>query len=174
MTGRVDFPGCRADRLESIIRLTARAGRGTVDRAESFAYRLDVPGEVSVPEAGVTISAEPAEMGLSVPFAWPKTGGNPAFERTVAVAAAGPLAVRNWRPGDRFRPLGLRGHRKKLQDLFVDRKVSRVDRSRIPLVLDDRNRIVWVVGQAVSDEFRVTGAAASVLILRVRTLGDNS
>ncbi|MBQ02929.1 MAG: tRNA lysidine(34) synthetase TilS [Acidobacteria bacterium] len=174
VTGRVDFPGCRADRLESIIRLTARAGRGTVDRAESFAYRLDVPGEVSVPEAGVTISAEPAEMGLSVPFAWPKTGGNPAFERTVAVAAAGPLAVRNWRPGDRFRPLGLRGHRKKLQDLFVDRKVSRVDRSRIPLVLDDRNRIVWVVGQAVSDEFRVTGAAASVLILRVRTLGDNS
>ena len=35
----------------------------------------------------------------------------------------GPLAVRNRRPGDRFRPVGL-GGRKKLQDYFVDRKVA--------------------------------------------------
>ncbi len=90
------------------------------------------------------------------------------------MAAAGPFAVRNWQPGDRFRPLGLRGHRKKLQDLFVDRKVSRAERARIPLVLDTQGCIVWVVGQGVSDDFRVTRGAASVLILRVRLLGEDS
>jgi tRNA(Ile)-lysidine synthase len=89
----------------------------------------------------------------------------------VAVAAAGPFAVRNWQPGDRFRPLGLQGHRKKLQDLFVDRKVSRAERARIPLVLDPQDRIVWVVGQGVSDDFRVTRGAASVLVLKVRPSG---
>ena len=87
------------------------------------------------------------------------------------MAAAGPFAVRNWLPGDRFRPLGLKGHRKKLQDLFVDRKVGRAERARIPLVLDPQDRIVWVVGQGVSDDFRVTRGAASVLVLKVRPFG---
>ena len=170
---RVDFPRCRAERLEGVIRLTARAGRGAVARVEPFAYRLEVPGEVSVSEAGVTISAEPAGPGLFRPltFSRPQTAGKHATERVVAVAAAGPFAVRNWQPGDRFRPLGLQGHRKKLQDLFVDRKVSRAERARIPLVLDAQDRIVWVVGQGVSEDFRVTRGAASVLVLKVRPFG---
>ena len=170
---RVDFPRCRAERLEGVIRLTARAGRGAVARVEPFAYRLEVPGEVSVPEAGVTISAEPAGPGLLRPrtFSRPQTAGQTATERVVAVAAAGPFAVRNWQPGDRFRPLGLQGHRKKLQDLFVDRKVSRAERARIPLVLDAQDRIVWVVGQGVSEDFRVTRGAASVLVFKVRPFG---
>ena len=173
---RVDFPGCRAERLEGVIRLTVRAGRGTVAPVAPFAYRLDVPGEVSIPEAGVTISVAPAgsRLGGMLGLSEPRTVGRHAVEREVAVAAVGPLAVRNWRPGDRFRPLGLGGRRKKLQDLFVDRKVSRAERGRIPLVLDARDRIVWVVGQSVGDEFRVTGDAASVLVLKVRSLGDNS
>ena len=170
---RVDFPRCRAERLEDVIRLTARAGRGAVARVEPFAYRLEVPGEVSVPEAGVTISAEPAGPELFQPLtiSRPRTAGQHATERVVAVAAAGPFAVRNWQPGDRFRPLGLQGHRKKLQDLFVDRKVSRAERARIPLVLDTQDRIVWVVGQGVSEDFRVTRGAASVLVLKVRPVG---
>ena len=170
---RVDFPGCRAEQIEGVVRLTARAGRGAVARVEPFAYRLEVPGEVSVPEAGVTISAEPARPGLrgSLTVSRPQTAGKHATERVVAVAAAGPFAVRNWQPGDRFRPLGLKGHRKKLQDLFVDRKVSRAERARIPLVLDAQDRIVWVVGQGVSDDFRVTPGAASVLVLKVRPFG---
>jgi len=172
---RVDFPGCRAERLDGVIRLTARAGRGAVAQVQPFAYRLEVPGEVSVPEAGVTISAEPAgELGRSLASSWPKPAGKPATERVVTVAASGPLAVRNWQPGDRFRPLGLKGHRKKLQDLFVDRKVSRAERARIPLVLDAQDRIVWVVGQGVSDDFRVTRGATSVLVLKVRLLGEDS
>ena len=169
---RVDFPGCWADRVEGVIRLTARAGRGTVARVAPFAYRLEVPGEVAVPEAGVTISAAPRLAGTRA-SSRPQTLAN-GREVAVSVAAVGPLAVRNWRPGDRFRPLGLDGHRKKLQDLFVDRKVSRVARGRIPLVIDGRDRIVWVVGQGVGDDFRDTGDAASVLILRASVLGGNS
>ena len=173
---RVDLPGCRAERLEEVVRLTARTGRGTVARVEPFAYRLEVPGEVSVPEAGVTITAEPAGPGFSgaLVTAGPQTAGILANGRAVAVATTGPLAVRNWRPGDRFRPLGLAGHRKKLQDLFVDRKVNRAERARTPVVLDAEDRIVWVVGQGISDDFRVTRGAASVLVLKVRLLGDNS
>jgi tRNA(Ile)-lysidine synthase len=79
----------------------------------------------------------------------------------------GPLAVRNRRPGDRFRPVGLAGH-KKLQDYFVDRKVARPGRDRVPLVVDESDRIVWVAGYGIDEEFRVTDPAQSVLLLRLR------
>ena len=81
----------------------------------------------------------------------------------------GPLAVRNRRPGDRFRPVGL-GGRKKLQDFFVDEKVARTRRDEVPLVVDETDRIVWVAGYRIDQEFRVTDPAQGVVILRVRQL----
>jgi tRNA(Ile)-lysidine synthase len=85
----------------------------------------------------------------------------------------GPLAVRNRRPGDRFRPLGLAGH-KKLQDYFVDRKVARSERDAVPLVVDDSDRIVWVAGHTIDDQFQVTDPAQAVIILRLKVLGGSA
>jgi tRNA(Ile)-lysidine synthase len=84
---------------------------------------------------------------------------------------SGPLRVRNRRPGDRFRPFGLGGRTKKLQDYFVDRKVARQRRDVVPLVVDSRDRIVWVAGFDIDDTFRVTDSAQAVLILRLKLLG---
>jgi tRNA(Ile)-lysidine synthase len=77
------------------------------------------------------------------------------------------LVVRNRRPGDYFRPVG-GGRRKKLQDFFVDTKVSRSGRDAVPLVVDGEGRIVWVAGHAIDTAFRVTDPAQGVLILRLR------
>jgi tRNA(Ile)-lysidine synthase len=81
-----------------------------------------------------------------------------------------PLAVRNRRPGDRFRPLGSPGKR-KLQDFFVDRKVPRAQRDVLPLVVDAQDRIVWVPGQAVAEEFKVSDPSQAVILLSLRRLG---
>ena len=80
------------------------------------------------------------------------------------------LAVRNRRPGDRFRPAGL-GGRKKLQDYFVDRKVARRERDAVPLVVDGHDRIVWVVGHGIDEAFRVTDASQAVLLLTFKAVG---
>jgi tRNA(Ile)-lysidine synthase len=80
------------------------------------------------------------------------------------------LVVRNRRPGDRFRPIGL-GGRKKLQDFFTDRKVAREARDLVPLVVDGHDRIIWVAGHALDEEFRVTDPAQTVLILRLKSVG---
>ncbi len=61
------------------------------------------------------------------------------------------VTVRAWREGDRMRPLGLGGS-KSLQDLFTDRKVPRSLRHALPVVTSD-DRIVWIAGVAVSEEF---------------------
>ena len=78
-----------------------------------------------------------------------------------------PLLVRNRRRGDRFQPLGSPG-RRKLQDLFVDRKVPRGERDRVPVVVDSEGHVVWVVGVAVSERCRVRSPEDAVLLLKQR------
>ena len=93
--------------------------------------------------------------------------------RSSGMAWRFPLSVRNWRAGDVVRPLGL-GGRKKVQDLFVDQKIPRKLRNLIPIVTDSKGEIVWVVGQTVGDDFRVTDADRGVLTLKVMQIGDLS
>ena len=126
-------------------------------------FPLSIPGEVSV--AGWAVSAEPIESAAEMP---------PGRGRLAVIAAEpvrGPLAVRTRRPGDRFSPLGMGGRGRKLQDFLVDRKVPRRDRDRLPLVVDSDDRIVWVVGQSVAEDFRVTAPQQGVILLKARRLG---
>ncbi len=73
-----------------------------------------------------------------------------------------PLRLRAWRAGDRFRPLGMSGE-KKLQDFFVDAKIPRHERARIPLLLAG-GRIAWVIGHRVAEDFRFEGKGPACLV----------
>lgn len=164
-----DFPGCRVARDGARLVVRPAPPRAAACAAAPFRYELDVPGRVRAPEAGLEIAAARAERGAA-PERLAARGD------TVAVAARGlraPLVVRSWRPGDALRPLGL-GGRKKLQDLFVDRKVARPRRSRVPIVAERGGSIVWVVGHALSDDFRITPATKDMLILKARKLGGTA
>lgn len=77
-----------------------------------------------------------------------------------------PLLVRNWKKGDTFRPLGMKGH-KKLSDFLIDRKVPKAERKRIPLVFKEEE-LVWVAGHQISDDFRVTDATRRVLRIELK------
>jgi tRNA(Ile)-lysidine synthase len=123
---------------------------------------LLVPGSVEVPEAGVRLVAEVAETAGS--RSWPNGRGPAAAVQGEGLQ--GGLRVRSRRPGDRLRPLGAPG-RRKLQDVLVDRKVPRLDRDRVPIVVDDRGRIVWVAGYALAEEFRVTRPESGVVLLKI-------
>jgi tRNA(Ile)-lysidine synthase len=64
-----------------------------------------------------------------------------------------PLVLRNWRPGDRFRPAG---HRQahKLKRLLNEKRVSRWEREGWP-VLTSAGVLAWVRGFPVAAEFAV-------------------
>jgi tRNA(Ile)-lysidine synthase len=64
-----------------------------------------------------------------------------------------PLYVRSWQAGDRVHPLGMEGSR-KLQDLFVDQKVPRDSRDRIP-IFECRGEIVWIPGYRIASGWEV-------------------
>jgi len=79
-----------------------------------------------------------------------------------------PFLIRNWRPGDRLRPLGMAGT-KKIQDLFVDSRVPQEERARAPLLCDQQG-IVWVVGLRLSEDYKVTDKTKRALLIRARRL----
>ena len=158
-----DLPGQRVQRIASAIVLTSKPEG---HRANLFRYSLSIPGEVLIPETGALVSAERAESAGKARA----DAGMSAAGATAIVQFAksdGPLTVRNRRPGDRFRPLGLGGG-KKLQDFFVDRKVARQTRDSVPLVVDESDRIIWVAGHTIDERFRVTDPAQGVVVLRLK------
>jgi tRNA(Ile)-lysidine synthase len=169
--GSVDAPGQRVERAGDSLVLTSRPD-GTTGRWPSsslpnfFDVPLSIPGEVPIPLAGYSLSAETTQ-GDAVDPAGVRAGDVAAVRLDLCGSR---LRVRNRRPGDSFHPAGARG-RKKLQDFFVDRKVPRRRRDMVPLVVDERGRIIWVAGHGIDDAFRVTDAAQAVLILRLKLLG---
>jgi len=156
----IDVPGHAVQRVGSRLVLRDRAAASP---AAAFRYGLPVPGEVELVEAGCIVSAEivAPENGVEALRA---TAGN---RESAVVRLPGALAVRNRRPGDRFRPVGLGGE-KKLQDFLVDRKVARRLRDGVPLIVDDCDRIVWVAGHGIDEAFRVTDASQAVVVLKLR------
>jgi tRNA(Ile)-lysidine synthetase-like protein len=56
-----------------------------------------------------------------------------------------PLELREWRPGDRIR---LASGTKKLKKLFVERRVPKPERRRIPVLAERNGIVLWIAGIA--------------------------
>ncbi len=119
-------------------------------------YDLHPDETLAIREAGIAIRA--LTKGIQRDSCDNKT--------SILLDAAGvtfPLKVRPRKAGDFFYPLGF-GKRKKLQDFFVDEKVPRDERDRIPIVLSGRD-IVWVAGYRGDNRFRVSDTTERFLRL---------
>ncbi|WP_162341461.1 tRNA lysidine(34) synthetase TilS [Cyclobacterium salsum] len=75
-----------------------------------------------------------------------------------------PLQIRNWRQGDKFRPLGM-GRFKKVSDFLIDTKVPLILKERVK-VLCSAGEIVWVIGLRIDDRFKVTQATKEVVYFK--------
>jgi tRNA(Ile)-lysidine synthase len=125
---------------------------------------IKIPGETVVLQAGLRVAAL---IGKGIVRQTGRRPGDLPAEASLSLEAIGhsPLYVRSWQAGDRIRPLGMRGSR-KLQDVFVDAKVPRDRRWRIP-VFECRGEIVWVPGYRVAEGWDVKDAAGPSLHLHV-------
>jgi len=72
-----------------------------------------------------------------------------------------PVSIKNWEPGDRFQPLVM-SNEKKLQDFFVDNKIPRASRTRVPL-FECGDKILWVVGHRLSEISKVKNDSKEVV-----------
>jgi len=84
--------------------------------------------------------------------------------------AKDPLTIRNYRPGDRFIPLNMKGH-KKVSDFFTDKKVPLHLRKEIPLLTCSED-IIWIVGYQIDDRFKITDNSQTILKIEIKE-GEN-
>lgn len=78
-----------------------------------------------------------------------------------------PLFLRNRKPGDKIKPLGMSGH-KKVKDILIDQKVPKQEREQLLLVVDAEDKIIWLPPYKISDDYKVTGQTDKVLILKLK------
>ena len=127
-----------------------------------FEAELKIPGKVCFDEEGFSITASLEE-----------TAGNSARYSKVPNSSyeqffdydklKGGIYIRNRKNGDIFKPYGAKGS-KKLKEYFIDNKIPRHLRDRIPLIAQGSN-IVWIIGYKISDKFKVTENTKNVLKL---------
>lgn len=164
--GAVDLPGGITGTREGTLLVLTASGRRrrSAGPEEGVPLDLRVPGRTEL--AGPGLPGERA-AAIEARIVGPGEGGR--FTRGHGRAGFDlglvepPLVVRHPLPGDRMRPLGMRGTR-KLQDILVDRKIPREARAGLWVVCD-RRRLLWIVGVGRSEEAKLTPATERVLLL---------
>ncbi|MBE0416778.1 MAG: tRNA lysidine(34) synthetase TilS [Coriobacteriia bacterium] len=118
---------------------------------------LPIPGSVDLGPIG-SIEAVPAASGEVV-----------GERRSVVIDAgdATSFTISPAREGERMRPLGMDGT-KKLSDLLTDDKVPHRERHGVPVVRDGE-RVVWLAGVRMSDEYKVGPHTSRAVRLTWRT-----
>lgn len=161
---RVDLPGVSVDVGGVVLQMRLVADTSDSGVAPlAFEHTMPVPGVLTLLEAGWAISAARCDQ-IAAEGVESIRGQREVLQIVVPAALLGDsVTVRNRRPGDRIKPIGASG-RKKLQDLLIDRKVPRGERERVPVVVDGNGHLVWVVGVAMADEFRVTAPELEVVV----------
>ncbi len=160
---RADLPGgIRAVFAYGILKVFI-SHSGSDDRGElKFSMDIAVPGIVQVTELEASvvtsiirdISIDNVEQLVYNPFVQ-------FFDYDKLNRG---INIRNRRIGDKFAPYGSNGT-KKLKEYFIDCKVPREKRSKIPLICMG-NQVVWIIGDKISDKFKVTENTKSILKIK--------
>ena len=130
----------------------------------SYSYPLPHQGELVIPEAGVKLKSS---CHPCTPPARPRNNLEAVFDLALLPEF---LEVRNFRPGDRFRPLGM-GGRKKVKELFIEKRVPLSARSAYPLVLAGEE-ILWIPGYGRSAVAAVSPGTRALLRVELVSPAD--
>ena len=134
-----------------------------------YCYDLSFGESLTIPETGWRFTASlPETRRLTPADAYRSDPWEAIFDID---ALSGRLTVRNVQPGDRMQPLGMQG-RKKIHDIFIDKKIAITQRRFWPLVLCDAE-IFWIPGCVRGEYGKVTIATHRVCRLTVNPLPEN-
>ncbi len=127
-----------------------------------------VPSTVYWPGTGQEIHVQEMTRQAAEPLLKHRTRERAVFDMARLSA---PLVLRPWQAGDRIHPRGMRGKSKKLQDFFTDSKLTREERTRIPLLASPEG-ILWVVGQREDERFVARKHTSRCLVATVYSQGE--
>ncbi len=136
-------------------------GKKRVETVTPFEVELVFPGRTFIKEIGREVVTEVTENESYLDI--PKGRAGIAYLDYHALQF--PLRIRNFRPGDKFEPFGVKGSQ-KLKEFFIDHKIPRFERPNIPLLVAGE-RIAWVVGHRISQWAQITDKTKKILKVEI-------
>jgi tRNA(Ile)-lysidine synthase len=142
------------------------AARETPQAAPTYEYSVELPQRGT---ADVTVAEIRRRVRLKL-IDWPAPASDTRASEVAldAELLRPPLVLRNWRPGDAYRPCGSRSVR-KLKRLFLDRRVDVRERAGWP-VLTSAGRVAWASGMPAAAEFAARPETRAGLLIDEETL----
>jgi tRNA(Ile)-lysidine synthase len=129
-----------------------------VERKPSFAYKLEIPGECRVAEAGAIFRSKICSTpdlkmirGKSATQAFLDPHTLPEF-----------LAIRSKEPGDRY---GGPSHR-KIKKMLIDRKIPLLERSDLPMVAAGKD-VIWIPGFRPARTYAVRPESPNCVLVEI-------
>ncbi|MEK7748082.1 MAG: tRNA lysidine(34) synthetase TilS [Nitrospirota bacterium] len=116
------------------------------------------PAEISIPQWNIALSICKVDQPSH------DTVRSTAFFDLDKISS--PVTIRRWTPGDRFVPFGMNGQHKKLHDFFIDMKIPKSERNKIPILVC-KEGILWVMGYRTDERFSVTTKTKNILQLKM-------
>jgi tRNA(Ile)-lysidine synthase len=129
--------------------------------------KLEIPGVTQLPFCGWQLEAEISSIGDLESHDFKQLGRWEVCLDADVVGHEAILCTR--RPGNIFFPLGMAGHRKKVNEFMIDQKIPVKWRNHVPLLVAG-NRILWICGYRSDERARIQAHTKQVLSLRFEPL----
>ena len=123
----------------------------------AFTYKIEKPGSIFIEEIGMHVRF--TEMVVKDLPDLSRSGQETAFFDWDSISF--PMVLRNFQPGDRFKPLGVMGTQ-KVKKYFIDKKVSKAERAKCAILLS-QGEIIWLVGYRIDETVKVIPSTRKVL-----------
>jgi tRNA(Ile)-lysidine synthase len=156
--GRLDLPGGVRVIKDAATLIIKKDGRQSPADVIDYRYTIAGQGTTLIKEANTAIKV--VEIGTDEVPDFEGSGKSQAFFDRDCLRF--PLVVRNFRPGDRFSPLGVDGTQ-KLKKYFSNHKTPVNQRKNCPLLLSE-NKIIWVAGHRIDNSVKLGPGTRRVLM----------
>lgn len=125
----------------------------------AFVYKLDVPGQCFVAEAGAIFNC--TICSLPDPQTIKKTRCTQAFFELSSLPQS--LTIRSRRPGDRY---GGSGHR-KVKRMLINQRIPQRQRSALPMVVA-RDDVIWIPGFRPARAYEARPESQTCVLVEMR------
>ncbi|MGL5756744.1 MAG: tRNA lysidine(34) synthetase TilS, partial [Paraclostridium sp.] len=126
-----------------------------------FCYKVPKEGVIKIKELGVFVETKVISIDRFNSMKVDKASKGFDLDKF-----KGGIFVRNRKSGDKIK---LAAGSKKLKSLFIDLKIPRENRSRIPVVVDD-NEVVCVGDYKISENYKIDANTKEVLKITFKKL----
>lgn len=121
---------------------------------------LSIPCNMYIPEINYTIDIRVIDNEKGITF--PSKTYTKWFDYD---KISNSLLLRSRQEGDIIQ-INNKGGTKKLKDLFIDEKIPKEKRNRIPLIADG-SHIVWVIGGRISEAYKISDNTKTIMEINI-------